>query len=186
VATTDGRLCDQTGLSHRRLADEGPLQWPVPARGPAGDDHNGTERLYASRRFPTPDGRARLTPTPHAEPTDAPDDEFPLVLTSGRVAHQWHTMTRTAKSKDLLGPEPEPYVEVHPSDAARLAARDGDRVIVRSEASGTPAGEFFGVPHGGKSFKLMSIDVHTIEGGKIVRSYHVEDWLGAVRQLSGK
>jgi predicted ester cyclase len=62
----------------------------------------------------------------------------------------------------------------------------GNRVTVRGEATGTPAGELLGVPHGGKSFKLMSIDVHTVEGGKIARSYHVEDWLGAVRQLSGK
>ena len=62
----------------------------------------------------------------------------------------------------------------------------GTRVTVRGEATGTPAGELMGVPHGGKSFKLMSIDVHTIEGGKIVRSYHIEDWLGAVRQLSAK
>jgi ketosteroid isomerase-like protein len=53
----------------------------------------------------------------------------------------------------------------------------GNRVTVRGEATGTPAGE---------SFKLMSIDVHTVEGGKIVRSYHIEDWLGAVRQLSGR
>jgi predicted ester cyclase len=60
----------------------------------------------------------------------------------------------------------------------------GNRATVRGEATGTPAGEFMGAPHSGKSFKLMSIDVHTIEGGKIVRSYHVEDWLGAVRQLS--
>ena len=60
------------------------------------------------------------------------------------------------------------------------------RVIVRGEASGTPAGEFMGVPQGGKSFKLMSIDIHTIESGKIVRSYHVEDWMGAIRQLSAK
>jgi predicted ester cyclase len=60
----------------------------------------------------------------------------------------------------------------------------GNRVTVRGEATGTPAGEFMGVPHGGKSFRLMSIDVHTVEGGKIVRSYHIEDWLGAVRQLS--
>jgi predicted ester cyclase len=62
----------------------------------------------------------------------------------------------------------------------------GNRVIVRGEASGTPAGDFMGVPHGGKSFKLMSIDVHTVEGGRLVRSYHVEDWAGAVRQLSAK
>jgi len=41
-----------------------------------------------------------------------------------------------------------------------------------------------GAAHSGKSFKLMSIDVHTLEGGKMVRTYHIEDWLGAVRQLS--
>jgi predicted ester cyclase len=62
----------------------------------------------------------------------------------------------------------------------------GNRVVVRGEASGTPAGDFLGVTHGGKSFKLMSIDVHTIEAGKIARSYHVEDWMGAARQLSAK
>ena len=59
----------------------------------------------------------------------------------------------------------------------------GDQVTVRGEATGTPAGEFFGATHTGKSFKVMSIDVHTIEDGKMVRSYHIEDWIGAVRQL---
>lgn len=60
----------------------------------------------------------------------------------------------------------------------------GNQVTVRGEATGTPAGEFFGAPHSGKSFKLMSIDVHTLEGGKMARSYHVEDWQGAIRQLT--
>ncbi len=62
----------------------------------------------------------------------------------------------------------------------------GDRVIVRGEASGTPAGLFMGVAHGGKSFKVMSIDIHTIKDGKLLRAYHVEDWMGASRQLSAK
>ena len=62
----------------------------------------------------------------------------------------------------------------------------GDQVIVRGEAIGTPAGDFMGVPYGGKSFKLMSIDVHTIADGKLTRSYHLEDWMGAVRQLSAQ
>lgn len=62
----------------------------------------------------------------------------------------------------------------------------GNQVTVRGEATGTPAGEFMGAPHSGKSFKLMSIDVHTLEGGKMVRSYHIEDWIGAVRQLTAK
>jgi predicted ester cyclase len=60
----------------------------------------------------------------------------------------------------------------------------GNQVTVRGEATGTPAGEFFGAPHTGKSFKIMSIDVHTLEDGKMVRSYHIEDWMGAVRQLT--
>jgi len=60
----------------------------------------------------------------------------------------------------------------------------GNQVIVRGEATGTPSGVFMGVQSGGKSFQLMSIDVHTIENGKMVRSYHVEDWMGAVRQLA--
>ena len=59
----------------------------------------------------------------------------------------------------------------------------GNQVTVRGEATGTPTGEFFGAAPTGKPFRIMSIDVHTIEGGKMVRSYHIEDWMGAVRQL---
>jgi predicted ester cyclase len=62
----------------------------------------------------------------------------------------------------------------------------GSQVTVRGEATGTPAGEFMGASHSGKSFKVMSIDVHTLEGDKMVRSYHIEDWMGAVRQLTAK
>jgi predicted ester cyclase len=60
----------------------------------------------------------------------------------------------------------------------------GNQVTIRGEAAGTPAGEFMGAAHTGKSFKVMSIDVHTIEGGRMLRSYHIEDWLGAIRQLT--
>jgi hypothetical protein len=62
----------------------------------------------------------------------------------------------------------------------------GDRVIVRGEASGTPSGPFRGVAHTGKSMKFMSIDIHTVNGGKLTRSYHVEDWAGGLGQLAAK
>jgi len=62
----------------------------------------------------------------------------------------------------------------------------GNQVTVRGEATGTPVGEFFGAAHTGKSFKVMSIDVHTLESGKMIHSYHIEDWIGAVRQLTAK
>lgn len=59
----------------------------------------------------------------------------------------------------------------------------GNRYIVRGRASGTPVRAFLGVEPNGKSFDVMSLDIHTVEGGRIVRSYHVEDWAGALRQL---
>lgn len=60
----------------------------------------------------------------------------------------------------------------------------GNKAIVRSTASGTPQGQFMGMPVGGdKSFSIMTIDIHTIENGKAVAAHHVEDWASAMRQL---
>jgi predicted ester cyclase len=59
----------------------------------------------------------------------------------------------------------------------------GNRFVVRGRASGTPIGDFFGVPPSGKKFTIMSMDIHTVDAGKVVRTYHVEDWAGALRQL---
>jgi len=64
--------------------------------------------------------------------------------------------------------------------------QEGNTVVVRSRATGTPNGPLFGVDGGGKSFDILAIDMHTLENGKIVTSYHVEDWAGALQQLSGK
>lgn len=63
---------------------------------------------------------------------------------------------------------------------------DGDRVIVRSEASGTPAADFMGVPHAGKRFAVTTIDIHTVIDDKLVAAHHVEDWASAIRQLSAR
>lgn len=62
---------------------------------------------------------------------------------------------------------------------------DGDKIVVRSEATGTPAVDFMGVPHSGRRFAIMTIDIHTVAEGKLVRAHHVEDWAGALRQLRG-
>jgi ketosteroid isomerase-like protein len=62
----------------------------------------------------------------------------------------------------------------------------GDRVVVRGEVTGTPAGDLFGVPHTGKSFRIMAIDIQTIRDGKIARTYHLENWLSALGQLRAK
>jgi ketosteroid isomerase-like protein len=62
----------------------------------------------------------------------------------------------------------------------------GDRVVVRGEVTGTPAGDLFGVPHSGKSFRIMAIDIQTIRDGRIAKTYHLENWLSALGQLRAK
>ena len=62
----------------------------------------------------------------------------------------------------------------------------GDRVIVRAEVTGTPSGELFGVPHSGKSFRIMVVDIQTIRDGKIAKTFHMENWLSAIGQLRAK
>ncbi len=62
----------------------------------------------------------------------------------------------------------------------------GNRVIVRGEVSGTPSGELFGAPHTGKSFRVMAVDIQTIRDGKMVQTYHMENWLSALGQLRAK
>lgn len=62
----------------------------------------------------------------------------------------------------------------------------GDRVIVRGEVAGTPSGDLFGVPHSGKSFRIMAVDIQTVRDGKIAKTYHMENWLSAIGQLRAK
>jgi predicted ester cyclase len=64
--------------------------------------------------------------------------------------------------------------------------QDGNRIVVRSIASGSPRGDFMGLNlDGSKSFTIMSIDIHTLEGQQIKQVYHLEEWLTAIEQLRG-
>jgi len=127
AALTSGTVCDCSGASHARLRDDGPLQWPVPA-----PTHPGTPRLYPDLKFPTEDGRARLIPVELDAPVEAPDADYPLTLTTGRVRDHWHTLTRTGKSPALVGRTREPHLEVNLRDAQRAGILDGDFVEVTS------------------------------------------------------
>lgn len=126
-----------------------PVQWPVPAVAQAG----GTPRLFADGRFAHPDGRARFVATATRAPVHAPDDDFPLILNTGRVRDQWHTMTRTGKSPRLADHLPEPFVDMHPQDAllsgvgegklARVSTRWGAMVARVRHGGGIPRGSVF-------------------------------------------
>ena len=82
--------------------------------------------------FPRPDGRARFTPASVIAPEDVPDDEYPMILMTGRQLEHWHTgsMTRNASVLDAL--EPEPVVSVHPDDIAKTGIEAGDFVEISS------------------------------------------------------
>jgi len=124
---------DIRGASHARLR-EMPLQWPCPP-----DDtqqrhpirylqHCATARV----RFATASGKAQFFARPDLAPVEMPDDEFPLVLNTGRVQHQWHTLTKTGKIPMLNQLNPGPFVEIAPQDAERLGIRENDHVDIRS------------------------------------------------------
>jgi ferredoxin-nitrate reductase len=127
AATTAGRPCDLSGVSHGRLMMRGSVQWPVPDR-----HSEGTERLYDTGRFPTADGRARFAATPQEDPAEVPGRRFPIQLTTGRVAEHWHTMSRTGKSARLRKAAPEPLLEVSAADAERYGLRDGGKARIVS------------------------------------------------------
>ena len=127
AASTAGRPCDLSGISHERLMMSGSVQWPAPRA-----NSTGTERLYETGRFPTVDGRARFVGTPHEEPAERPSRGFPVMLTTGRVAEHWHTMSRTGKSARLRQAAPEPLLEVAAADAERYGLRDGGKARIVS------------------------------------------------------
>lgn len=70
--------------------------------------------------------------------------------------------------------------------APQAIHQDGNVIIVRSRATGTPVAPFLGVDGNGRSFDILTIDIHELEDGKIARTYHVEDWATALNQLSGE
>ncbi len=84
----------------------------------------------ADGRFFHADRKARFIPTPPKAPAHAISDAFPLVLNTGRIRDQWHTMTRTGRSPRLATHAPEPFAELHPADALLYAVREQDLVRV--------------------------------------------------------
>jgi sulfite reductase (NADPH) flavoprotein alpha-component len=82
--------------------------------------------------FPTANGRAVFFARPHLLPEEMPDADYPFLLNTGRLPHQWHSMTKTGKVAKLNKLNPGPFVEIHPDDAAQLQVRDGDPMEIAS------------------------------------------------------
>ncbi|MFJ2234102.1 molybdopterin oxidoreductase family protein [Streptomyces sp. NPDC087859] len=127
-----GGPADYSGITYRRLAEENGVFWPCPtADADAEAGHPGTPRLFLDR-FATPDGRARFVPVSHRASAEEPDEEYPVLLTTGRVVAQYQSGAQTRRVDELNAAAPGPFVELHPRLAARLGAAEGDPVAVVS------------------------------------------------------
>lgn len=114
------------GVPDRAYETLAPVQWPVRAGATQRDS-----RFFAKGGFYTPNGKGRFLAV-EASPVRRTERRFPLVLNTGRIRDQWHTMTRTGKTGRLTAHIAEPYAEIHPSDAKALGIAPADIVEVKS------------------------------------------------------
>jgi len=125
---TAGTSIDISGLDYEVLRRRRSVQWPYPA----GSDGAGTPRLFQDKKFHTASGRAVFHAAEDGLRSELPDPDFPLILTTGRIRDQWHTMTRTGKVNRLKQHIPQSFLEMHPFDARAQGLEDGEIVVVRS------------------------------------------------------
>lgn len=126
------RLLNLSGLSHLTEHDYDtlvPQQWPI-----NGDGIN-HPRLFSDGVFPTKDGRANFIETPYRPLVTQTSTVYPLLLNTGRVRDQWHTMTRTGLSPSLAHHIQEPLISIHPSDAKQYQLNNNQLVTVSSHHS---------------------------------------------------
>ncbi len=132
-----GYIADYSGITYEKIERQYGVCWPCPS-----DDHPGTPRLFepgswnpiakGAGPFYFPDGRARFNVTTYTPPTEDVDDEYPVILTTGRVVSQFLSGTQTRRIGPLVEQYPEPRLEMHPRLAEKYGFRDGEPVIVES------------------------------------------------------
>jgi ferredoxin-nitrate reductase len=128
AALTAGTRIDISGLNYDILKEKRSVQWPY---NKAGDGY-GTPRLFTDKQFYTPSRKAIIHSFPDNNESEMPDDDFPLILTTGRIRDQWHTMSKTGKVNKLNQHIAEAFLEIHPDDAGRRQIRDQEVVVINS------------------------------------------------------
>jgi assimilatory nitrate reductase catalytic subunit len=134
-----GALADLSEHQYEALA---PVRWPARAAGEAPSAggapasaarHAGPAEPLAAGRFFTRDGKARFVAVTDRQPAAEPSAARPFVLNTGRVRDHWHTLTRTGRSARLSQRHPEPFVQIHPEDAARIGLGPDNLAELRSQ-----------------------------------------------------
>ncbi|GAC1427910.1 MAG: nitrate reductase [Chitinophagaceae bacterium] len=113
-ALTEGTHIDISGLNYDVLKEERSVQWPYPKQATG----NGTARLFTDKKFYTASQKAMIHSFPDVNGSEQPDGIHPLILTTGRIRDQWHSMSKTGKVNKLKQHISESFVEIHPADAA--------------------------------------------------------------------
>ncbi|HTE09334.1 MAG TPA: molybdopterin-dependent oxidoreductase [Chitinophagaceae bacterium] len=125
-ALTAGTNIDISGLSYDMLKKQHTVQWPYPK----GSTGRGTPRLFTDHLFYTASQKAIIHSFPDDNQSELPDEQHPLVLTTGRIRDQWHTMSKTGKVNKLKQHNSESFIELHPEDAAGRNIKEQDLVEV--------------------------------------------------------
>lgn len=128
AALTENTNINISGLNYDILKNQGTVQWPYPK----GEVNGGTYRLFEDKKFYTPNGRAQIHTVSDENHSEKPSDEWPLILNTGRIRDQWHTMTKTGKVNKLKQHIDVPFLEIHPSDAEKREIKEGDIVVIKN------------------------------------------------------
>ncbi|HEX5084411.1 MAG TPA: molybdopterin oxidoreductase family protein [Blastocatellia bacterium] len=136
-----GYVADYSGVTYEKIERQGGVFWPCTS-GDQRQEHMGTPRLFekgswnpiakGAGPFYFPDGRARFNVAPYTPPAEDVDEEYPIILTTGRVVSQFLSGAQTRRIGPLVDQYPEPRVEMHPRLAEKLGIEDGDWTTVES------------------------------------------------------
>ena len=122
-----GGVSDYSGMTWEAIEKDYGLFWPCPEPG-----HPGTPRLYEGGKFGHPDGKAHFIPIEWRPSAEMPDEEYPIILTTGRVVSHFLSGTQTRRIGSLMEQYPQPRCEIHPRLAEKLGIAEGDFVKVES------------------------------------------------------
>ncbi|HWC65879.1 MAG TPA: molybdopterin oxidoreductase family protein, partial [Thermoanaerobaculia bacterium] len=127
-----GGVSDYFGITWEKIDAQKGVFWPCPSL-----DHPGTPRLYEGGRFGHPDGKAHFQAVEWRPAAEEPDDEYPVILTTGRVVSHYLSGTQTRRIAGLVAQEPEPFCEIHPKLAEKYGITEGGFVKVESRRGST-------------------------------------------------
>ncbi|MET3129395.1 ferredoxin-nitrate reductase [Arcicella rosea] len=131
--STKGTNIDISGLNYEILKENRSIQWPYPANAESvgkSFKESGTRRLFTDGKFYTLNQKAKIHAVPDENHSESLNEDFPLVMTTGRIRDQWHTMTKTGKVNKLNQHIAQPYLEIHPEDAQERQISDNQIVEI--------------------------------------------------------